>query len=43
MACALYGQMCTMSSQCCNMIPCTNALGLACTGGPGCTCHIQPP
>jgi hypothetical protein len=37
--CATYGQTCTMSSQCCDNIPCSNSTGL-CTGGPGCTCHV---
>jgi hypothetical protein len=37
--CALYGQQCTSSSQCCNGVPCNAPNGL-CQGTTGCTCHF---
>ena len=36
--CALYGQQCTTSADCCNDIPCNSANG-PCNGQTGCTCH----
>jgi hypothetical protein len=37
--CALYGQSCTMSSDCCNGIPCAIGSVLCAAGQTGCTCH----
>ena len=37
--CSLYGQICTSDGSCCSGVPCLDALGGACSGGPGCTCH----
>ncbi len=37
--CALYGQQCTMNSDCCNSVPCSNGTGPCLAGQTGCTCH----
>ncbi len=37
--CALYGQDCTTSANCCNGVPCSYGTG-PCTGQTGCTCHF---
>jgi hypothetical protein len=37
-ACALDGQSCTSTSQCCAGAQCVDATGAACGGGPDCVC-----
>jgi hypothetical protein len=37
-SCALYGQSCTMSSDCCNGVPCSFGGAVCATGQTGCTC-----
>ncbi len=38
--CATYGQTCTMNSDCCNGVPCSNGTGPCLAGQVGCTCHF---
>jgi hypothetical protein len=37
--CALYGQSCTASSDCCNGVPCSLGTGPCAAGNTVCTCH----
>jgi hypothetical protein len=37
--CALYGQSCTMNSDCCNGVPCAIGNAACAAGNTGCTCH----
>jgi hypothetical protein len=39
-ACALYGQTCSTTADCCNGVACRDSAGILCSGGvSGCTCH----
>jgi len=40
--CSLYGQSCTMTSQCCNGVPCLGPNGVPCAG-TGCYCYNNIP
>jgi hypothetical protein len=39
--CSMYGQKCTMSSQCCSGVPCSGPLGPCAAGETDCTCHYS--
>jgi hypothetical protein len=37
--CALYGQICATTADCCNGVPCNAPTGVCAAGMTGCTCH----